>query len=165
MKSISSGKAILIFTATLLVILGALRSFVKVADPMDEKLALKAMEEVERSGYFLVLKDETGNRFRRHLNKWVDHPIQRTRVSYYDVNPIQPNDTLPKFTMTLIEIVFDDEGSAYQFVKNFNNSPQDMRNGNVAEQCWNIAYVSTKQMRFQELLHRAAYPPDIKSSK
>ncbi|MFM9986656.1 MAG: hypothetical protein ACKVOK_15565 [Flavobacteriales bacterium] len=161
----TSRKAILIFTATLLVILGALRSFVKAADAMDEKLALKTIEEVERSGYFLLLKEETGNRFRRHLTNWIDHPIPRTRVSYYDANPIQPNDTLPKFTMTLIEIVFEDEGSAYEFVKNFNNSSPDMRNGNVAEQCWNIAYVSTKQMRFNELLHRAAYPTDAKSAR
>ncbi len=154
----SSGRAILLFLSAFILIMGALKVFVKAADAMDEKLAAKTLEEVDKAGYFLLYQEENSHRFRRHLDNWIDHPMRRTRVSYYDVNPRQPNDTLPKFTMTLIEIVFEDQGHADEFVRNFNKSSQELRNGNVAEQCWNIAYVSTRQMRFSDILHRAAYP-------
>ncbi len=80
--------------------------------------------------------------------------MRQTRVNYYDVNAIQPNDSLPAFTMTFIEITFKETGYSYEFVKAFNNSSPEMRNGNVAMMCFNVAYVSTKQMRFEEIILR-----------
>lgn len=154
MKNISSLKAIGIFIVVFLVIMGALYFGVKVASPQDVQSAAKSLTEVRNAGFSIEKNESRGNRFRNHLSDWTHSPTRRTGVTYYDVNALQPGDSLPQFTMTLIEIVFPDNDRAYDFVRSFNNSDPGMKNGNTALVNNNVAYVYSWQLRFEELIQR-----------
>lgn len=151
----STWKASLLFAGACAVILGVLFIAVRVPTPVDNTLASQTLAEVQKTGYTLRVNEERGKRFRSYLSNWTTVPGSHTSVVYYDVEAIQPNDTLPAFTMNIIQIVFDQKEQAKDFVRNFNNGTPELRNGNIAYVSKNIAYVCTKQLHFNDILKRS----------
>jgi hypothetical protein len=151
----STSKAIILFGLALSLMGLFLFLTVKSAAPFNPELAEKIIDETKSKGYTLSINEARGSLFRSHLPLLTTAPIRETRVTFYDVSAIQPNDTLPKFTMNLIEIVFKEKENALAFENAFNNSSTELRNGSIAYTSLNVAYVCTKQLRFNEILDRA----------
>ena len=154
MNSMSTSKAAILFGLTLFLIGLFLYTTVKSPDPVNPALAEKIIDETKLKGYTLSLNESRSSKFRSYLPILSTAPIRQTRVNFYDVDAILPNDTLPKFTMNLIEIVFKENAHALEFERAFNNSSPQVRNGNIAYTNLNVAYVCTKQLRFDEILTR-----------